>query len=304
MSRDLSLGQKLVSAVVVGVIALMFIAMLFPAIRSGPANPANTCRNNLRNIAFAVMYYEDRHGNYPGFFEWDANAKGQVLWRPLVYNLLPYLEREDVFEAYNRDNHPQNNCRGVYLAILVCPADLQPTGTPTSYVFNGGRPDDQYLDNPANGVFVHSAKAGAKTWNYNNSKAFITEHDGTATTLVLSENLDAGSWTDWSEVRCGFLWDDYPKSVWPQVKINGDNMGDSPGQVANHVYFAKPTSNHPGCVNVAFADGHVRSLSEDIDYTVYAHLCTPWSAGARNANNKPIVNFPLNTQPLDEHDIR
>ncbi|MBI1902987.1 MAG: DUF1559 domain-containing protein [Planctomycetia bacterium] len=289
--------------VVLVIVGLVLMAMFFPAVNGKPS-ATNTCRNNLRNVAFAVMAYEDRHGNYPGFFEWDANAKGQVLWRPLVYNLLPDLERQDLYEAWNRDNHPQNTCPGVFMNIFICPSDRQETGTPTSYVFNGGRPDDEYLDNPANGVFVHAALAGGKTWNYNNTKAFIAEHDGTATTLLVSENLDAGNWSDWSEVRCGFLWDDYPKSVWPQVKINGDNKGESPGQVANHAYFAKPTSNHAGYVNVAFADGHVRPLSETIDYTVYAHLCTPWSAGARNANDKPIVNFPLNTQTLDERDIR
>lgn len=37
----------------------------------------------------------------------------------------------------------------------------------------------------------------------------------------------------------------------------------------------RPSSNHPGCVNMAFADGSCKVVSEQIDGIVYARLLTP-----------------------------
>ena len=38
---------------------------------------------------------------------------------------------------------------------------------------------------------------------------------------------------------------------------------------------ARPSSEHRGGVNVAFADGHVEFLKEDVEYSVYARLLSP-----------------------------
>ena len=39
--------------------------------------------------------------------------------------------------------------------------------------------------------------------------------------------------------------------------------------------LARPSSEHNGGVNAAFADGHVVFLKDDIDYQVYARLMSP-----------------------------
>ena len=39
--------------------------------------------------------------------------------------------------------------------------------------------------------------------------------------------------------------------------------------------YARPASNHPGGVNMTFADGRTQYVNENIDYTVYAALMTP-----------------------------
>jgi prepilin-type N-terminal cleavage/methylation domain-containing protein/prepilin-type processing-associated H-X9-DG protein len=52
-------------------------------------------------------------------------------------------------------------------------------------------------------------------------------------------------------------------------KVNQNINGATEGQAP------RPSSLHPTVVNVAFVDGHCRSLSQTIDETVYANLFTP-----------------------------
>ena len=47
--------------------------------------------------------------------------------------------------------------------------------------------------------------------------------------------------------------------------------------------------NHPGGVNVAFADGRVQLLSEDIDGAVYAALFSPASIGLDSTPLRQVI---------------
>ena len=129
--------------------------------------------------------------------------------------------------------------------------------------------------------------------------------DGGASTLMLSENVDGGRWTDYVEYEVGFIWE--PCTIGPndapsrpftdhasagtirhytryesQVRwINQDTglrrtaeMGEAPSetQPGNRYRFARPSSYHPGGVNTVFADGHAYFLQETIDAVVYAQL--------------------------------
>ncbi|MBI1904050.1 MAG: DUF1559 domain-containing protein [Planctomycetia bacterium] len=321
--RAFTLVELLVVITIIG----MLMALLFPAIQAArEAGRGNTCRNNLRNVAFAMKYYESRHGHYPGFYEYQWNsAHTNYYWRPLVYDLLPDLERADVHEAQNRDNQPTDGCPGVYLSILICPSDPQQIGEvgvyPTAFVYNAGTPacDCNHWERN-NGLIGRADSAHTPPIHRSNNEAFVSLHDGAGTTLMVTENLDASYWNDWDENRCGFLWDDVPTSQWPDVKINARNKGTTGPwgvvQATNppdasgfgNPLFAKPTSNHPGIVNVAFADLHVRALNQDIGYHVYAQLCTPWGREARDSSGGPIDQWGAlsgyMTQPFNEQDLR
>jgi prepilin-type N-terminal cleavage/methylation domain-containing protein len=323
-------GFTLVELLVVITIIGMLMALLFPAVQAArEAGRGNTCRNNMRNVAFGVKYYENRFNTYPAFYEWDWDTRhNNLYWRPLVYNLLPDLERADVYEAQNRDNAPgtpgpYGAVTGVYLQILICPSDPQPLGDqgnyPTAFVFNAGTPIDTTASwERANGLFgSRNVAAGTGVWNTCDSETYVSLHDGAGTTLMISENLDCSSWNDWSELRLGFGWDDHPTSQWLNYKINSSNKATSQPfgslQYTNIPtdstgVYTKPTANHPGSVNVAFADMHVRPLSQDIGYHVYAQLCTPWGLRALDSSGGPIDQWGgLNgymSQPLNEQDIR
>ena len=106
------------------------------------------------------------------------------------------------------------------------------------------------------------------------SADYLTKHDGSHMTLLLSENIQAGKWTDTDEASVGMVW-------WPEpAECRGMNecvdVGDSPGEIR----YARPSSNHGGGVIAAFCDGHVQFVREDIDYRVYQQLMTPNSEEA------------------------
>jgi len=59
------------------------------------------------------------------------------------------------------------------------------------------------------------------------------------------------------------------------MKINS-SQASRRAATGYHINFTMaPASNHPSGVNVAFCDGHIRFLSQDIDYTVFCQLMSP-----------------------------
>lgn len=116
--------------------------------------------------------------------------------------------------------------------------------------------------------------------------------DGNSNTLMLSENLLAGNWDTWDTaippVQFGVTpWTlssgqggpYFPVTgfVWLYAPTNPRAINDVPKSVTSltSIEYCRPSSNHPGGVNVGFAGGHVRFMNEQIDYQVYQHLITP-----------------------------
>ena len=123
--------------------------------------------------------------------------------------------------------------------------------------------------------------------------------DGSTNTIVFSESLQAGDWNQVGPAQVflpptGFAWlyaadpgsppiepsnaVSPPAVIFPQNPvpphsvINGQKR--NPPNAAG-VELLRPSSNHRGGVNVAFADGHVILLRENISYHVLQALTTP-----------------------------
>ncbi len=125
------------------------------------------------------------------------------------------------------------------------------------------------------------------------SISYISSADGTSKTMMLSENLNtvfytypvqdyvAGSRMD-AKHHFGFVWHnqlgsaDLPAAI---CKVNGgrnlpDNVRAPESLDDQSEALAYPSSNHPGGVNVAFCDGSIRYINEQIPGRVYAQLMT------------------------------
>ena len=77
------------------------------------------------------------------------------------------------------------------------------------------------------------------------------------------------------------------------VKING---GRNDATLTLVPETARPSSFHPGGVNMAFADGHVKYTSENMAYHVYQALMTPYGAKAIT----PWREFVLSVSDFDQ----
>jgi hypothetical protein len=181
-----------------------------------------------------------------------------------------------------------------------------------------------------NGVFFDRWTDDTNTKN-NATNGFIripmtTDHiaDGASNTLMLSENNQAGMWTSGgpftsgtvvynananqpvkAEKDTGFVWDPAaPQSLTSNppttLGINGDKdhlKGYQPNM------YIRPSSGHPGGVNVATCGGETFFLNEAIDYQLYQQLMTSndkkcdikWQ---KDSNGNPII------PPLSDSDWR
>jgi prepilin-type N-terminal cleavage/methylation domain-containing protein/prepilin-type processing-associated H-X9-DG protein len=89
--RGFTLIELLVVIAIIGVL----LALLLPAVQSAREAARRTqCRSNLKQIAVAMHHYHDAHGVLP------PGKKGCCWGTWLVY-VLPYLEQQSLFNAWN-----------------------------------------------------------------------------------------------------------------------------------------------------------------------------------------------------------
>ena len=282
MGNNKRQGFTLVELLVVIAIIGILIGLLLPAVQSARENARRTeCSNNIKQITTAIFKYETDHTRYPGYVD-AQTVTGLMYPRPWMYMILGDLERQDVFDRYKL---PVNGIafgapappEPPYLAIATCPSNVETEGYPLHYVVNSGvedRTDATYgflEQGPSNGVFNY-----LPTLTPNPTVNSSTVKDGATTTLCLSENIQAINWINMEEEFAGFVWHpDYTPGVpaMSMMPINGDIEGVNMGSVPQ-IDYARPSSRHPSQVNVSFLDSHVRTISDEIDYVVYAQLMT------------------------------
>jgi len=272
-------GFTLVELLVVITIIGMLMALLLPAVQSARESGRRaSCQNNQKQLSLALLQYEQNQGQFPGYRVRIPNLQDQNA-QPLIASwvvpILPYLERNDIYK-----NWQTGTATAVYLKGLVCPSDppeaLSPNSAFLSYVANCGRPDQNGAEPgnapQANGVFFNHDVSGSNRPT-TMSLDYLSQRDGAATTLLISENIDATMWnglgTSWQntdEFHVGFNW-----RTDGLLRINTPNLRCSP-PAEN---CSRPSSYHPGGVIASFCDGHQQFLKDSISPVVYHHLMTP-----------------------------
>jgi len=133
-----------------------------------------------------------------------------------------------------------------------------------------------------------------------NSHSVDGIYDGGGQTILFTENLNAGGSTSWANPQwenVGFVYmvvgpvasgtNTYrlPQpflSASTAMSMPNKQKGGPEAYPTNPV-AAAPNSNHPGGVNVAYAEGSVGFISDSIDQSVYARLMSPGGARPRGA---------------------
>jgi hypothetical protein len=89
------------------------------------------CRNNLRQIGFALENYAERNGSYPPAYTVDATGKPLHSWRTLI---LPYLEEAALYKSIDLTKPWDDpvNAKALHahvLAFQCAEAELPPNHT-------------------------------------------------------------------------------------------------------------------------------------------------------------------------------
>jgi prepilin-type N-terminal cleavage/methylation domain-containing protein/prepilin-type processing-associated H-X9-DG protein len=233
-----------------------------------------------------------------------ASTPSQTLtW---VHELMPYMELKTMRETVDGQLASGGSVQFVAgkIALVICPSQpIEPTASlnsgakqkysPLSYGANGGVLDNltmanpQYgFDWPGNGLFDNRLKGQTKNAPEAQlkvySSSFATVPDGTTNTLMYIENAYLEEWNFApQEIDVCVVWDDqnYPS---PRQRLSDSSDPIKPDTLANlfqqgpgtALPYARPASYHTSGFMVAFADGHVRLISENIAYEVYMHLMT------------------------------
>src|SRR5205085_3852073 len=115
--RGFTLRELIVVIALIGLLLVVFL----PSTNSLGPSRRSVCQNNMRQLALAAYAFEASRGHYPGYRDEVTTPDGKRLSRPLLYVMMPQLERNDVYDAYNATNHPHDGAPDIYLSLLVCP---------------------------------------------------------------------------------------------------------------------------------------------------------------------------------------
>lgn len=310
------------------------MALLMQAVQTArEAGRRTQCMNNLGQIGMATMNFVTSKNHFPGYQRAYHKSAGDPWPGSWVVELLPSLEREDIYNNWVNQEFLTANIVdegevSQFISILHCPSMGSPDRAVASnaYIANGGydpqtnvESDWNAAQKTPNGVFHDHIK-----WNDLSltTKTTIADfRDGTTNTLLFSESLTAFLtspkvlWTDvnpqFSKYANVFAWYGAIENTAAAAGLNQPVSGPARTGIAvatdmrinsssdlepiDITIFARPSGEHPGGVTVVFADRHTMFLREDIEYHVYQQLMTPH--GKRS--DMPAVRYPLKSEDLE-----
>jgi prepilin-type N-terminal cleavage/methylation domain-containing protein/prepilin-type processing-associated H-X9-DG protein len=179
--RAFTLIEVLVVIAIIGVL----IALLLPAVQAARSAAARTqCKNNLKQLALAVLNYESVHRGLP--------LQGEVLIRQTgdpwsaQTRILPFVEQIALSNQVNYSGSSDGQIMAINrVAVLMCPSEINDHGQassdspyPLNYLVNCGSwfVYDPQTGNTNDGVF-----------QMNRATRIADVTDGTSCTLALSE---------------------------------------------------------------------------------------------------------------------
>ncbi len=282
--------------VVIAIIAIL-IGLLLPAIQKVREAAARTqCNNNLHQLGIAAVNFHDGNGEFPPLYGTLGNASSNHIH----FWLLPYLELNIVYQSaangndFNSSQYPAGAAAALSpIRPCICPSDPTinsgtgvPMGGTQAYsnvsgaTVNGPYPTSvTYAANAqVFGVTTGAVSAtGGQTVSGGQgaAKMPVNFQDGTSNTILFTEKYGNDG------TNGGCVWGrnlSYNSTYAPNFAIpSRDTTGVTfqPHPTQANVTYKSPSSPHPSGINVALADGSVRSVSNSISVTTWWAALTP-----------------------------
>ena len=320
----------LVELLVVITIIGMLIGLLMPAIsRSREEGRRIQCMANQKQLALGMAGYESSHNTFPGWRNSittytapllsTSSGTAAVSWLTM---LLPNIDRNDLWQKARTTGYIStlgtSSNPPPYLKLLTCPSDppASLTNGPSCYVANGLVLRDPLATTPM----------PPQTADY------VSGNDGSATTLMLSENTQtpptaaaaagapakAHNW--WYDVNTpsspsnilvnqtfGFPISNpasppsgYPPQPYPYstaIVAFADAYGAQIAMYNNNVMTANINSAHSGGANVVFFDQHGQFLRDDAGVNQAPGAATVQTYPSSKYSSIPLTVYQLLVTP-------
>ncbi|UUO08362.1 DUF1559 domain-containing protein [Blastopirellula sp. J2-11] len=300
--RAFGLKEIIIVIALLGVVFLMAAPLL---LNSRESARRNTCLFRQKLLADALIAYDEDLRELPGY----ANLLDAAVEPPIdtgwLFPALPYLQSRiyptpgemppppylEEFQAYSADGELAGQVPDFTVYEAICPDDApdedpEQWGGVSSFVVNSGMPDvppsgEIPADWAANGIFQNRLhqKKGVAFEQFTLQQ--ISELDGLEMTLLLGENVDAGSWTSSTEADVSFLWSNDADAI---LGINQQT-----GQGDGSARFSRLSSYHPGGVNLMFGSGAGKFVNERVDAILFAQMQATDDAQAKVAGSDQLV---------------
>jgi len=253
-------GFTLVELLVVIAIIGALVALLLPAVQAARESSRRTqCQNNLRQIAIGLSNYQAVQTTFPvGCIGCNGGKKEMHSWNT---QLLPYVEQEPLAAAYQLDKpsyDPANRPLGAtILPVFLCPSTVEEGLLSTSGLWKEQAFTDYGGIYGVEGVGHDALNDGTsrqtlgRRWLgvflFNEAVTSAQISDGLSNTVSVAERLTRrGYASEWASGRNVFAQEkDTPLN---QISGYGNEIG----------------SPHPGGAVLAYCDGHVVFVTNDI----------------------------------------
>ena len=289
-------GFTLIELLVVIAIIAILIGLLLPAVQKVREAAARaTCQNNLKQLGLALHSYHDVNNGFPQAYTYPPTAA-----EPFVHawgmRILPYVEQGPLYSAYSQTQHaflaPNAAVIQNQLKVFQCPSTPSQNrlnNTPAllpgipAYVSacNDYAPTSGILGSLWDIIFTPGSGGGDRhgVIRANMKHAILAITDGTSNTIMIAEIAGRNDLYRLGQkvtgLNIGGGWGD---------PYNGENWfgGSLPSGTGAGACVINCTNEwgkgmysfHTSGVNVAFADGSVRFLTQSTDPKTVANIVT------------------------------
>lgn len=270
--RNRRRGFTLIELLFVTMIFCILVALLLPAIQQAREAARRTrCKNNLAQIALAVLSYEDSHSVFPPGTISEVGpitTQENGIHTSWMVQILPMMDQPAAFLLHHPEYSvyaaPNKKLRAHLISGYQCPSDFLIEGkraiAGSNYAgVTGG--SEVAIDSDNRGVFyLNSSVSSIHILDGCSNQLAVVEHQ--------SEDHPSGTDLGWMSGTSATM-----RNGGVPINLIGNEEQYSERNIAPLTSTGGFSSYHTGGAQTAVADGSVRFISENIDLTVLRRLC-------------------------------